>query len=315
MTACSDGPDNSVIRMRRYDPEVIATMFARVDMTWPKDAQAEFTVASLGELSIIRSSHQTRNSTSRRLERHLATARRQSHFACMPVRGAMRVRHLGRSCELKQDQICLLSSDAEYEIGMSDELEAVWLRIPSKSIEAHTVCLTEALGRPLDAQKGIGRAARVLMCEVAAEKERLNLSGSRILGQSLLSFIGELANSVAFEGQSLPNPGRRKLLARAKDFIEDHLYDEELSPQTIAQGVGVSARYLSEVFADEGLSPMRWVQRRRLEICRQALEKNDKRQALISEIAYSAGFNNVSSFNRLFKSHYGMSPRAYLNAQ
>ncbi|MDF1802126.1 MAG: helix-turn-helix transcriptional regulator [Thalassobius sp.] len=77
----------------------------------------------------------------------------------------------------------------------------------------------------------------------------------------------------------------------------------------MAQGVGISSRYLSEIFAAEGTSPMRWVRQRRLELCRMELERQTGGNQLICEVAYSMGFTNVSSFNRAFKAHFGQSPR------
>ena len=136
------------------------------------------------------------------------------------------------------------------------------------------------------------------------------LSGSRLgVGFRRQHVIGEVITSTVQPGPAASNRGRRMILERARRYIDDHLDDDELSPLAIANGIGISARYLSEIFAAEGTSPMRWVRKRRLEMCRMELERNEGRQQLICEIAYSMGFANVSSFNRAFKSQFGYSPR------
>ena len=83
----------------------------------------------------------------------------------------------------------------------------------------------------------------------------------------------------------------------------------------VANGIGISRRYLSQIFAAEGSSVMRWVQRRRLERCRLALQANLIELKTIQEIAYSVGFANISSFNRAFKAQFGCSPRAMMDAR
>jgi len=77
----------SVVNMRAFDPDIVGSIFARVDLSWSRDARAKFVVSSLGNLSLIRSTHTARNSKSRRLERHMSNAEEGYYFACMPLSG------------------------------------------------------------------------------------------------------------------------------------------------------------------------------------------------------------------------------------
>ncbi|PCH99050.1 MAG: hypothetical protein COB84_00295 [Rhodobacteraceae bacterium] len=302
----------SMFHMRAYNPEMIKSVFNRIDVSWPKDARADFMVSSIGELSLIRSTHSTRNSISRRLERHMVDEDNSYYFACLPLKGGMNIKHLGRDCTLKSGALTLLTSTEEYEIAMSDIMDAIWLRIPAKLLQSHAISVDEILGRPLDVQHGLGLVAKQMMYEVLTDGKQLSARGAKVFSQSLLSFLGEVIDSSLCDDMPAASRGRRKILARARDFIEEHIYDDEVNPQLIANGIGISSRYLSEIFAAEGTSPMRWVRRRRLEMCRMELEKQIGGQQLICEIAYSMGFSNVSSFNRAFKAHFGHSPRDLL---
>jgi len=315
MMAESDTVGNTVIQMGGFEPETIATLFTRVDMSWPEDSRARFVVARPGDLALVRSVHSTTKSSSRRLERHMTDADSQYHFACLPLEGHVHIKHLGRDCELGRGTLGIIKTSEEYVIEMSDYLDAIWLRIPTKIMNSHAVSTDQALARPLDAARGLGYSAQQLMCGVLTEGNEFTPRGARLFAQSLVGFIGELVNSTLHDGASASSQRRHKILARARDFIEEHLSDDELSPQFIAQGMGISARYLSDIFAAEGTSPMRWVQQRRLERCRMEIEKRGAGQQLICEIAYSMGFANVSSFNRAFKAHYGRSPSDLMAAR
>lgn len=308
----------SVINMRAFDPDIIGSIFTRVDLSWSKDARAKFVISSLGDLSVVRSIHSASNSISRRLERHMTDGDLGDYFACIPLNGAMEIRHLnrdhngGRNSNVKTNHLTILNTKEEYEIAMSDTMDAIWLRVPAKLLQAHAISVDDLLGRPLDIQGGLGLMAKQMLCGAVADDTRFTDRSARILSQSLLCFLGEVINSNLNLGGRASSQGRRKILKRAQDFIEEHILDDDLSPLQIAQGVGISSRYLSEIFAAEGASPMRWVRKRRLEMCRMELERKNGGQQLICEIAYSMGFTNVSSFNRAFKAHFGHSPRDLL---
>jgi AraC-like DNA-binding protein len=303
----------SVVNMRSFDPDIVGSIFTRVDLNWSKEARAQFVFTPLGDLSLIRSKHTANESVSRRLERHMSSEDDGHYFACLPLVGGVEVRRFGQGFEIKPNQLTLLNTNEEYEIAMSDTLDALWLRMPTKLLTAHAISVDDVLGRALDAKSGLGQVAKQMMYGAISNKNDLTERSARIFSHSLLSFLGEVVNTNLGEERLSSTRGRRKILERAQEFIEEHIHDDELNPARIAQGIGISARYLSEIFAAEGTSPMRWVRQRRLELCRMELERQNGGQQLICEIAYSVGFTNISSFNRAFKAHFGHSPRDLLS--
>ncbi|NOT66988.1 MAG: hypothetical protein HOP04_01450 [Methylophilaceae bacterium] len=66
------------------------------------------------------------------------------------------------------------------------------------------------------------------------------------------------------------NLSRSRLISLnlVKDFVERHLSDSTLDTSMIATGVGLSPRYINDLFSDEDNSLMRFVWQRRLENCR-----------------------------------------------
>jgi AraC-like DNA-binding protein len=59
-----------------------------------------------------------------------------------------------------------------------------------------------------------------------------------------------------------------------------------------------------------GTSPGKWLTQRRLDHARRLIETSSKS---VSEVAFSAGFENLSHFSRIFKEKYGVSPLQFKN--
>ena len=92
---------------------------------------------------------------------------------------------------------------------------------------------------------------------------------------------------------------------KARKFIEQHS-DEELSLTKVAKAVNISANHLSEKFKHvTGVNFVDYVARARFETARDLLLHSNRR---ISEIAFAAGFQSLSQFNRVFKKLSGKSP-------
>lgn len=92
------------------------------------------------------------------------------------------------------------------------------------------------------------------------------------------------------------------------DVIAKNLYSNlSISEFAHLSGLSVSSfkRKFNAVFE---VSPKKYINQKKLEKAAQLLKLKEIR---ISEIAYDCGFDSITSFNRLFKSHFGMSPSKY----
>ena len=98
---------------------------------------------------------------------------------------------------------------------------------------------------------------------------------------------------------------------KARKYIEAHA-DEELSLTQVAKVVNMNANYLSEKFKQvTGTNFVEYVARTRFANACDLLRKSNLR---ISEIAFAAGFQSLSQFNRVFKRFSGKSPTQYRTA-
>jgi AraC-like DNA-binding protein len=107
------------------------------------------------------------------------------------------------------------------------------------------------------------------------------------------------------EGQAPP------VLARILEYVELHLPEPDLSPETLARAHHISVRYLHKLFQQKGTTVGRWILRRRLEECRRDLLRQGRRSRTIAAVAGRWGFTSATHFSRVFRTAYGMSPREW----
>jgi len=100
------------------------------------------------------------------------------------------------------------------------------------------------------------------------------------------------------------------LLMMMMDHIDRHSNDPDLSAAILAQKFNCSERYVHKLFAETGRSVGEHVNGKRIVACTRDL-LNNPRKSKIAEIAFSAGFRDISHFNRLFKRINGTAPREF----
>jgi AraC family transcriptional regulator, positive regulator of tynA and feaB len=101
------------------------------------------------------------------------------------------------------------------------------------------------------------------------------------------------------------------LLSVMLDYIDRHSHDPDLSAATLAARFHCSPRYVHRLFAGTGLSVGEHVNERRILVCTRNLLDRTLRRKTIAEIAFDAGFRDISHFNHLFKRRNGVAPREF----
>ncbi|MFC3050449.1 helix-turn-helix domain-containing protein [Kordiimonas pumila] len=91
--------------------------------------------------------------------------------------------------------------------------------------------------------------------------------------------------------------------------VDESLRDANLSPTKIAKKLGMSRASLYRATAPFG-GVQRFITDRRLALAHAILTSGDHKNYSITDLAYDLGFNAESTFRRVYKQQYGMSPRA-----
>jgi AraC-like DNA-binding protein len=82
--------------------------------------------------------------------------------------------------------------------------------------------------------------------------------------------------------------------------------DPELNPAGIARAVGISERYLHQLFRDTDQTPMRLVKARRLEQCHRDLLNPALATKPVGEIALARGYRRADQFAHDFRQRFGI---------
>ncbi|MFV0556745.1 MAG: GH39 family glycosyl hydrolase [Lactovum sp.] len=92
-------------------------------------------------------------------------------------------------------------------------------------------------------------------------------------------------------------------------FYIDNYFDKEITLTALSQKLFMSEQYLSRLFKEHhGLGILEYIIKKRLEKVRRLLLETEKP---IIDIAFSSGFSNINSFNRIFKKYQGLTPTQY----
>jgi AraC-like DNA-binding protein len=101
---------------------------------------------------------------------------------------------------------------------------------------------------------------------------------------------------------------RAARLALVRKDIRARLTDPEFDLAEAARRQGVSSRYIQQLFAGEGTSFSDVLREQRLDLTFRLLGEAAPRGRSISEIAFDAGFSDLSTFNRAFRRRFGLTP-------
>ena len=128
------------------------------------------------------------------------------------------------------------------------------------------------------------------------------------VGQALvLTALGEMSGLNA-RGQDWGRPALRQ---RALHQIAINARDPHFGSAELAAAVGVSLRYLQDLFRDLAETPTGCIWKRRLQIAARDLIDPRLAEAGVGQIAFACGFSDVAHFSRRFKAEFGSTPRDY----
>lgn len=127
--------------------------------------------------------------------------------------------------------------------------------------------------------------------------------------QASAFFSGALAGLLKPAGKPADAEADKRRDIRA--FIDDSMFDPDLSAESLAAQFGISRATLYRQFEDEG-GLMAYVYGRRLDYALRVLSFGASRRGRISEVAKKIGYASVSHFSRAFSQKFGLSPSSIM---
>ena len=141
--------------------------------------------------------------------------------------------------------------------------------------------------------------------------EKLNYARVTLYAKDILS-AEEITASLkqSFRGERSLSQPTSLLVKQSLVYLQQN-YDQSLTRRQLAQAVGVTENYLSQIFRQElGISPWDCLSRLRILKAKDLLLSSDR---TITEVACQVGFADPAYFSRVFKKMNGISPQAFRN--
>lgn len=101
---------------------------------------------------------------------------------------------------------------------------------------------------------------------------------------------------------------RMAMTERICKYIDTHIHERELGPQTIADQFGMTRRNLGRLFESYG-GAAAYIRRKRLALVHASLKRSARNGQSIEDIAEAHGFNHYRSFALAFQKQFGTCPR------
>ena len=210
----------------------------------------------------------------------------------------------GRDLALRPGDLALYDMTRPFELTFTDRFVRTTLVFPRAALVRRLGAAERFIGRSIDGTAGVGGMLSPLLRELPSRLDTIPGSVRERLADNLLDLI---ATALLSDVEGAP-PSTGMNLVRAKLWIETHL-GEALCAESIAGACRLSARHLNRLFEGEGTSLMRYVWDRRLTRCHRDMTDPAMRRRPVGEIAFAAGFNDLSHFSRVYRARYGCAPR------
>jgi AraC family transcriptional regulator, positive regulator of tynA and feaB len=209
----------------------------------------------------------------------------------------------GWSTEIKSHDLILFDMMRPFKLDFDTPFTRTTVSFPRSALVSRIGAFERFMARPIDGSSGIGAILSSILRGLPSHLRTIPAEARGRLAGNLLDLAATALVSEIAPARSSAD----MIMVNVKLWIETHLGDE-LSAQRIAARWKLSVRHLNRLFAREGTSLMSYVWERRLMRSYRDLTDYTQRHRSITEIAFSAGFNDLSHFSRSYRARFGCAP-------
>ena len=149
-----------------------------------------------------------------------------------------------------------------------------------------------------------------LEIDVATEFEKAEASIESL--QKVEEALERMITRMVSEKEKMSRRYTEILVQSARNYIQEHFADEELSAGKIAEAVGVTPNYLSRIFKSiTGDTCVSFLGKVRLDEAKKLLRDSSFKSY---EVAEAVGYKNPNYFGAMFKRYTGYTPKEYREA-
>jgi len=233
-----------------------------------------------------------------------------SFFANLLLEGTIFVEQFGVRAKVGAGDIYLLDTAAPFAVEFATPFKIMCVTLNETLLRPRLGPGGQPASPLVRGDKGTGRLTAQYIQNILAADPGAALEIEDLAALHLSSLLGR---AVTGNDEHLSEDGVRRVaksrasLERIKCFIDANLADTGLSAQSTCDALNMSRSHLYAVMAEVGETFSTYLRNRRLDECRRSIR--DMPNKTIAEIAYAWGFQDQSSFSRMFKTRFGISPR------
>ncbi|WP_086772172.1 helix-turn-helix domain-containing protein [Streptomyces bobili] len=245
--------------------------------------------------------------------RHRPHAREAGEYLFVGLRGATRLPDTDPvSVRLAPGDICFYDAHRPPALDFPERFRATVFLVPADLLGITPADAGRITRTPVARTSRLGALLSPLLSDLARTAAEARPPVGDMLAGNAVNLLATLAAERLGSHATGPHEGQAPpVLARIRQYVELHLPEPDLSPETLARAHHISVRYLHKLFQQEGTTVGRWILRRRLEECRRDLLRHGRRSRTIAAVAGRWGFTSATHFSRVFRTAYGMSPREW----
>jgi AraC family transcriptional regulator, positive regulator of tynA and feaB len=223
--------------------------------------------------------------------------------------GRCRLRHGNTETVAGVGDIIIVNGSKHYELAFAVPVHGLVMSLPWSRFKGYAERLEALAGHRIDVIRGPGA---VLSAFIRSAWEHMVEYGAGDWPDSAAEVLWDLLTSIlnGETGNGISRGRAEELRRKAKALVDGELSNPACCSTSIAEALGVSARYLQRVFAEVGTTPSRFLIAKRLETAAALLRRLD-RPCSVTNIALQCGFSDLSYFSRAFRCRFGRSPRDY----
>jgi AraC-like DNA-binding protein len=207
--------------------------------------------------------------------------------------------------------MCLAEMNEFCAVALHDGNEFTTARIPRTSILQLSPRAEDKLCQPL----GQDTVLRTMLDQYTRlcidVAPSLDVLGQQRAAQHLIDLTGLLLGAAADRAELATKRGySHSRFDLIKSIVLKNLHRHDLTVDVVAREHGLSPRQAQRFFAHSGTTFTEFVLEQRLSLAHRLLKEPRFRHRKITDIAYSAGFGDLSYFNREFRRRFGDTPSA-----
>jgi AraC-like DNA-binding protein len=230
-----------------------------------------------------------------------------SLFFGLQLTGSCVLTQRDREISLRPGDLAVWDSTTPFIFADPDGISQHKFRIPLDRIALPVDVIRQISATQLCPDHPISDIAVAYFRRLAARPGAFDRPGGEVVSQPAIDLLRAVITTHLDAVDLGKEALQATLVVRIMEYVQMHLREPDLDAGRIATEHHISVRQLYRILAAEGISLGDWIRTRRLEGVRRDLALPFLKDP-ISAISRRWGFTDASSFARMFRTNFGVSP-------